>query len=183
MLRTDTLPITSSTVTIRPLATRDAAAYAAGSQDAAVRQFAHLPEPEYTTDSVRAMVSDAVEPGIARGDLAILAIADAVTDEFAGSLVVFDVRPEQAEVGFWLHPAHRGRGFALAALAAATDFAQKSGLTRLLAATTVTNAASQRTLEAAGFARGETEFDTTPSGETVELVHYALEVRPDPSPA
>ncbi|MGO3320212.1 MAG: GNAT family N-acetyltransferase [Microbacterium gubbeenense] len=94
----------------------EAAAYAAGTDDPAVQRYGHLPEPTYTPTSVKTLIDGEVRAGLERGDLAVLAIAKAETNEFVGSLVIFDVSGDQAEVGFWVHPDHRGGGVGTAAL-------------------------------------------------------------------
>lgn len=161
---------------LRPLEVGDAAAFAEGADDAAVRRHAHLPEPDYTPDSVRAMVEREVHPGLTRGDLAVLTIAEVATDAFAGSLVLFGVGARAAEVGFWLHPGHRGRQLSAAALRLAHQFAAGSGLVRLRARTVPENAASHRVLESVGFTLRHRAEETAPSGERVELCSYELMV-------
>ncbi|NLT26309.1 MAG: GNAT family N-acetyltransferase, partial [Microbacteriaceae bacterium] len=156
----------------RRLAHGDAAAYAAGTEDPAVRAYAHLPAPRYTTGSVIEMIDGAVRLGLERGDLAVLALADPATDEFAGSLVLFDATDSRAEVGFWVHPDSRGRGLSGAGLELAARFARLSGLDRLTARTVVDNAGSRRVLETAGFAPTQRARGTTPSGAEAELLHY-----------
>ncbi|WP_440312198.1 GNAT family N-acetyltransferase [Leucobacter chromiireducens] len=182
MLNSRFLPVEAGTTRLRPLDASDAATYAEGTADPTVRQFAHLPEPEYTSASVRAMIAATVMPALIRGDLAVLTIADATSDAFAGSLVLFDVSAESAEVGFWLHPRHRGQGHAQRALTAARQFATASGLHTLTAQTARDNAASQRTLENAGFVRAATTTGRTPAGAEIELVQYGLELCPDERP-
>src|SRR5699024_1059597 len=160
-------------VRLRPLAVTDATSYAAGAGDDAVREFGHLPESDHTPESVRAMITRDVDPGLARGDLAILTIARAGSDVFAGSLVVFDVTDGAAEVGFWIHPDHRGHGLSTAALELAATFARRSGLHTLTARTLPHNTASRRALEAAGFTAGGRDIGTAPSGQRAELVGFA----------
>ncbi|MGW5412448.1 GNAT family N-acetyltransferase [Actinomadura geliboluensis] len=172
MLDAALLPLQNDRVRLRPLRSDDAAAFAEGTGDPAVRQYGHLPEAEYTPESVRAMIRRDARPGLERGDLAVLAIADATTDEFAGSLVVFDVRDRQAEVGFWVHPQHRGSGVTNAALDLSVSFAHDSGLRELTARTSPENVASQRVLASAGFTLQGRGKGTAPSGEHVELLHY-----------
>lgn len=165
---------------LRAMHTADAGAYAEGSADVSVRRYAHLPEPEYTEASVTALIDGAISEGLHDGDLAVLAIGDPYTGEFAGSLVLFDPTDESVEVGFWVHPDHRGKGLAGAALSLAVEFAQRTGLTRLTARTVPENLASQRILERAGFARGAEIDDAAPSGEAVVLVHYSCEFVSNP---
>src|SRR5690606_39721764 len=76
------LPRSSRCVTLRPLEHRDATAYAAGAADPDVRRLAHLPEPEYTPGRVRELIDTTVEEGLSSGTLAVLALADAATDDF-----------------------------------------------------------------------------------------------------
>ncbi|MCV7503801.1 GNAT family N-acetyltransferase [Micrococcus luteus] len=110
MLDATTLSITFEDTRLRPLSELDAEAYASGTRDESVRRFGHLPEPDYTPESVRRMIRDEVAEGLSTGTLAVLALADAATDRFVGSLVLFDVSSEAAEVGFWIHPDARGAG-------------------------------------------------------------------------
>lgn len=172
MLTTSLLPLTSGTTRLRPLAEADAPAFAEGTHDAAVRRYAHLPATSYTPASVTEMVRDDATPGLRRGDLAVLAIADTATDDFCGSLVIFDVTDADAEVGFWLHPDHRGSGRTAVALDLACDLARRSGLSRLTARTVPDNAASQRILDRAGFTPDGRVTEPAPSGDRVELLRY-----------
>lgn len=169
------LPVQDDGVRLRRLHSDDASAYAEGARDAAVRRYGHLPEPEYTPESVRAMIARDVDPGLEGGHLAVLAIADAASDAFMGSLVLFEVTERSAEVGFWVHPTHRGQGITAAAIGLAARFALGSGLHELTARTLPENAASQRVLEASGFAPTAVATGTTPSGQHVELLHYVRE--------
>jgi RimJ/RimL family protein N-acetyltransferase len=176
MLRSDLLPLASDRARLRPMRAEDAVAYAEGTDDPEVRTHAHLPAPHYTPASVRAMITQDAEPGLARGDLAVLTIADPGTDVFAGSLVLFDVAEDEAEVGFWMHPAHRGRGLARAALDLAAALAAGSGLRRLRARTVPENTASRALLVRAGFAEEVRVRGTAPSGKDVELLTLEREL-------
>lgn len=118
------------------------------------------------------MIDGDVRAGLERGDLAVLAIADAETDEFAGSLVIFDVSEDQGEVGFWVHPDHRGGGIGSAALGLAAQYAHRTGLARLTARTATDNTASQRVLARAGFVETGRAVGTAPSGHELTLIHY-----------
>lgn len=90
------------------------------------------------------MIDGVISEGLDDGELAVLTIAEAQTDRFIGSLVVFDVTSETAEVGFWLHPDARGAGPTGAELALAAQFAGESGLNLLTARTVIDNVPSQR---------------------------------------
>lgn len=179
MLVASHLPLTHDGVRLRPLAHRDATAYAEGTEDGAVRTYAHLPAPQYTPASVAEMIDGAVREGLERGDLAVLAIAHATTDDFTGSAVLFDVTGEAAEVGFWMHPAWRGGGRASAGLHLAALLAGRSGLSSLTARTVTDNHASQHVLTRAGFAQTHRGLGTTPAGHTAELLHYERRLATD----
>ena len=178
MLDATTLPITLENTRLRPLTELDADAYAAGTKDEAVRRFGHLPESDYTPESVRRMIRDEVAEGLSSGTLAVLALVDAETDRFVGSLVLFDVSSEAAEVGFWIHPDARGAGHARRGLELASRFARNSGLRTLTARTLPENKASQRCLTNAGFREVERAVGTTPAGQCEELFHYRRDLKP-----
>ena len=110
------LPSAEGDVLVRRLTYADAEPFAAGTEDAAVREFAHLPLPEYTPRVVRDQIDGVIADGLADGSLAVLAIADASSNQFLGSIVLFDIHDGRAEVGFWLTPQARGRGAARNAL-------------------------------------------------------------------
>lgn len=171
------LPRSRDSVTLRELAHRDASAYATGTTDPDVRRFGHLPEPQYTAERVRQLIDAEIAAGLAAGTLAVLAIADRGTDAFLGSLVLFDVTVETAEIGFWLAPDGRGRGAATMGLELGKDLARGCGLATLRARTAVGNVASRRILQSAGFRpREEPAVGTAPSGEVVELQEYTVEL-------
>lgn len=168
--------ITDDTVTVRPLADRDAEAFAAGSRDPEVRRFAHLPLSEYTPEIVRDQIRGVIADGVASGQLAVLAIADASDDRFLGSITLFDVDPHEAtaEVGFWLTPQARGLGAAGRAVALLSGWAREHlGVRWLLGRTDVENEASQDVLERCGFEPvGEPEQHQAPSGAMITSLTY-----------
>ncbi|AHD20157.1 acetyltransferase [Rhodococcus pyridinivorans SB3094] len=176
MLNTRLLPLRNDRAQLRAMIGDDAAAYAAGTADPLVRRYAHLPEPAYTEASVAALIDGEIRHGLERGDLAVLTIVDPETDRFAGSLVLFDIVDEEAEVGFWLHPHGRGKGLAADALELAAELARRSGLLRLTARTLPENEASQRVLERCGYIRGDRTRTVTPSGAEALAVHYSRDL-------
>lgn len=173
MLDQTLLPLTTARVCLRPLRHDDAVAYAEGTDDSLVREFAHLPAAQYTPESVRMMIEELTDPALERGDLAVLTIADPVADTFSGSLVLFDVTAHSAEVGFWIHPASRGTGLGAAALELAAELAGRSGLTLLTARTLPENTASRSVLAHAAFTAGNRTTSTAPSGRQAELITYS----------
>lgn len=136
-----------------------------------MQKYGHLPEPEYTPETVARLADDVVPRGLLAGDLAVLSIVDDA-DTFLGSLVLFDVTDRTAEVGFWLHPDSRGLGHSAAALELAARLGVSSGLSELTARTATSNLSSQRCLERSGFQQTGINVDRTPSGEHIELAHY-----------
>lgn len=169
----DALPCVEGDIRVRRLEHRDAEAFAEGSTDAAVRRYGHLPLSEYTPEIVREQIDGVIAHGLARGTLAVLAIADARTDEFLGSIVLFDIRADRGEIGFWLAPWARGRGAARSALRACARIAAVLGLSALEARTVTENDASRRVLEKAGFTRvGEPRETVTPSGAVLTALFF-----------
>ncbi|WP_187352103.1 GNAT family N-acetyltransferase [Allosaccharopolyspora coralli] len=167
------LPVTQAGVKIRPLTHSDAAAYANGSHDTDVRRFAHLPEPHYTPALVSEQIDSIITPGLIAGNLAVLAIADNSSDQFLGSVVLFDIADNRAEIGFWLAAAARGRGAAHQAVECVAELGTRMGLRELHARTVNDNTTSVRTLTNADFApHGNAEIGTAPSGEQALLQHY-----------
>lgn len=73
------------------------------------------------------MIKRDANPRLKRSDLGLLGIAEAKTDAFAGSLVIFNVCENSAEVEFRIHPDCRGRGAVSCALELAARCVQPSG--------------------------------------------------------
>lgn len=172
MLDASLLPLENQNVRLRAIESDDAIAFAEGAADPVVRKYGHLPESEYTPTSVKKMIVREAVPGLTRGDLGVLAIADSFTDAFAGSLVIFNITELLGEVGFWIHPAYRGSGLSIAALNLAVRFARESGLQELTARTVPENSASQRALARAGFIFRSRGVGVAPSGNTSEFLSY-----------
>src|SRR5690606_9056371 len=171
------LPITDRVVTIRAMSDTDAEAYAAGTNDTLVKRFAHLPLDKYTPQIVRDMIRGAIADGLRDGTLAVLTISSATSDSFLGSLVIFDVKPDDAEVGYWVAPEHRGRKVSGRALTLSMEMARRLGLKRLRARTVQENPASERVLLKAGFEQvGEARPEIVPSGKTEMSVNYLAEL-------
>ncbi|WP_461146120.1 GNAT family N-acetyltransferase, partial [Salinifilum aidingensis] len=125
--------------------------------------------PSLVTEQIDSIIT----PGLIAGSLAVLAIADNTSDEFLGSVVLFDIAEDRAEIGFWLAATARGRGAAQQAVECAVELGTRMGLRELYARTVDDNTASVRTLTSAGFApRGNAETGTAPSGEQALLQHY-----------
>ncbi|MGV0793316.1 GNAT family N-acetyltransferase [Mycolicibacterium sp. XJ1819] len=173
----DRLPLIEGDVTVRRLRHRDAEAFAAGTKDSAVRRYAHLPISEYSAAIVREQIDGIIAQGLEDDSLAVLAIADAPSDMFLGSIVLFDFAQAGAEVGFWLSSHGRGRGAARKALSAVTRLAGEAGLTHLTARTAPENHGSRRVLESVGFTQVDGPHQAvTPSGQVAALLGFERSV-------
>ena len=115
------LPITSwaeSTVLesdrlrLRPFTEADIPRIVEACSDQVSRHFlAGLPHP-YTPAIARSYLADCVWQA-AIGAKATWAVADRQTDELLGNIAVMDmlgINPTSGEIGYWTHPAARGRG-------------------------------------------------------------------------
>ncbi|RNI23193.1 GNAT family N-acetyltransferase [Flexivirga caeni] len=112
-------------------------------------------------------------------------IADAATDAALGSVSIFNIGEgtiSQAEVGYWLLPAGRGRGALSEALEAVVLQAFSApeegglGLTRLYAETDLDNIASQTALRRAGFRQWGTDRQayTAADGRITDGAYFEL---------
>jgi [ribosomal protein S5]-alanine N-acetyltransferase len=110
----------------------------------------------------------------ARGDRFDWTIADLATDEFIGQIQLFDfggLDETAAEIGYSVHPAHRGKGVITEALGMLTEWAFRTkesgglGLRRLSLGTAGSNKASRHAAESAGFTHVATIPDSFTTGE------------------
>jgi RimJ/RimL family protein N-acetyltransferase len=115
-----------------------------------------MPRP-YTEPDARAYLVTAVEKP-ATGTGVGWAVADPVSDELLGSITLFDLKPgRDAEIGYWTHPAVRGRGVMTEACGLAVRHAFTPaedgglGLVRLGISAAEGNAASHRVITANSF--------------------------------
>jgi len=118
--------------------------------------------------------------GNATGESLTWTVADGATDELLGWLALFRIDRGEAEVGYWAHPAARGRGAIVEACRMAVRHAFIDtedgglGLHRLTAYAAVDNAASHRILERAGFAQVGVERSSTllPDGSYIDTLVF-----------
>ena len=112
---------------------------------------------DYTLDQARELVAAVAvdEPGVP-GEWFQLAIELGATGALVGDLAlhVDADEPRQAEVGFTLHPAHQGRGYATEALRGYLDWLFPTfHLHRVIAVTDARNGAAAALLQRVGFRR------------------------------
>jgi RimJ/RimL family protein N-acetyltransferase len=97
-------------------------------------------------------------------------VADRDTDEALGNIALFDFEADgSAQLGYWAHPKARGQGVLSQAARTVADWALAPeptgfGLRRLYLFAAVSNAASRRVAEEAGFTHVGTERQAAPVG-------------------
>ncbi|MCF0093176.1 GNAT family N-acetyltransferase [Micromonospora sp. MH99] len=139
-------------VRLRPFRAGDIADLVEGCADPLSQRFvSSMPSP-YTEIDAHWWV-EAGAPAVWAGGGAAYAIADPATDRLLGGAGLSNPVPgrSQAEIGYWLRQAARGRGVATAATRALSEHAFGTGTLRLELLTELENAASQRVALAAGF--------------------------------
>ncbi len=146
--------IQAGALTLRPLAPGDAPALHAAGQDEAIGRYTSLAWP-FTMAAANALIADATA-GWAAGAAARFAIVEegAAGEAFLGTASLLHIYPERgdAEVGYWLAAAGRGRGLARQAVGALCAWALGPfGLRRLHLLTDRENTASQRLALACDF--------------------------------
>lgn len=146
----------------------------------ALHQAAHDPDIGRWNPSVRALRDPAVAQAKAAewGDWSpgtdlIWAIKESTTGRLAGAVVVvgIDAFHSTGEVGYWLVPEFRGRGFATRAVGAASRYAFGAvGLARLAIIHAVDNSASCAVAERCGFPHEATLRSSGAVGDGTERV-------------
>jgi RimJ/RimL family protein N-acetyltransferase len=157
--------LSDGTVTVRPYRAADAEQLHEGAQDAEVVRFAGVPWATDTVQQLRERITERWPALAHEGRSLNVSIRDAQTDELLGHLVLFGMSSaaSRVEVGFWLRREARGRGAAGRAVELVCTWAFETlGLHRVQASAMVDNAASQRTLEKAGFVREGIPAGTSP---------------------
>lgn len=101
-------------------------------------------------------------------------VADRETDEALGNVALFDFEGDgSAQLGYWTHPKARGQGVLSEAARMVADWAlapapQGFGLRRLYLFAAVSNGASRRVADQAGFVHVGTERAAAPRGTDYE---------------
>jgi ribosomal-protein-alanine N-acetyltransferase len=169
--------LADSLVRLRPLKERDVAAYAAAFRDDAdlgrLQGLDRDPDEAWVRENVTRS-RDAAE----RGEAVELAICDAGTDDFVGSIMLLQIDRERGrcELGYWLIPQARGRGLIDAAIALALDWAfAELDLLRVEIATTVENTRSQAVARRHGFVREALQRERDiERGRRVDVIQFGL---------
>jgi RimJ/RimL family protein N-acetyltransferase len=147
------LVLTTERLTIRPFDDSDLDAIVVAGSDPLTQRWIPLPRP-YLVDHARGFVHDIAPAAQASGCGLIRAI------ECEGGLAgVIDFKSTdwvngETEIGYWTHPAFRGRGIMVEAVTAMAHYALvEMALQRVVVRVAPGNTASIRVAEKAGFTR------------------------------
>jgi RimJ/RimL family protein N-acetyltransferase len=117
-------------------------------------------------------------PSLAQvGRLLALAAVDAATGEVVGGATLHHLDSERkiVEIGYFVLPHARGRGFAKTIARLLAEHAFSLGIERVAAYVNVGNVASERVVERAGFTReGVVRSMPKPDGRRVDKTLYSL---------
>jgi len=144
--------LTGSSVLLRPLRETDVTRIVEACTDERTSYWlGRMPVP-YTAADAAAWLETTIE-GAAAGTKVTWALADPTTDVLLGAINIFDLTlGAEGEVGYWAHPAARGRGVMTEATGLVVRYAFETLELRIVrAVAAVDNAASRRVIEANGF--------------------------------
>lgn len=154
---------------LRPWADTDGPRLVEVANDERLRHF--IPGSPLPTDlaAVPAYLTR-VRLSVVTGQRLAWCVADPESDLALGNVALFDLDPASgtAELGFWAHPAARGRGVIGEAARTVADWALSAeglGLRRLHLQTAASNSASRRVAEQAGFTHVGTLRKSAPTGD------------------
>jgi RimJ/RimL family protein N-acetyltransferase len=143
-------------------------------QDPEMREAGNL--PDFTREQFEQMLPHL--PGLAEsGRLLPLIAIEAESADVLGGGTLHHLDAERAiiEIGYWLLPHARGRGFATRIARLLADHSFALGVQRVEAYVNVGNGPSDRVLERAGFTReGVVRSLPTPAGARVDKTLYSL---------
>ena len=146
--------LTDGVVALRPLDERDAAPFAEAFQDDPRLAAAVGAEEEPSEERLRERFAEDARTPPAGG--LQLAVADAATDAFLGTVILhsYNERHARIEVGFWLARQARGRGIGSRAVALAVSWAFATlGVARVEMTTLPDNAGALALAAGLGFTR------------------------------
>lgn len=150
--------LAGSAVRLRALRGADVPRIVEACSDARTAQWlGRMPLP-YTTAEAELWIESTIEKAAA-GNKLTWALADPGSDLLLGAINLFDLVPgAEAEVGYWAHPAARGRGAMTEACGLVVRHGfEELGLQIIRAAAAIDNAASRHVLEANRFMMSGTE--------------------------
>lgn len=145
--------LTRGAITLRPLRDSDAPNIAIAGDDPETQKWLPLPTP-YTLDDARRFIHDIAGATLMEGTGIVFAIEQ--DNMFVGCI---DVKRAEwlnrnCEIGYWIMPEHRGRGFMPLALDLLSRWVlQNQGFARVEVRVASQNYSSQRVAEKAGYIR------------------------------
>lgn len=152
------------------------AVFAGIANEGTVRMLASAPWP-YTQQDARDHCSRAPRPGELRFAITVPGLPGAPLVGQVG------IGPREgaldAELGYWIARAHRGRGYASEAVAGVLEIARAIGMKRIVAGHFLDNPASGAVLRKCGFSQtGEVRPETSAGrgGELALVRRYALDL-------
>jgi RimJ/RimL family protein N-acetyltransferase len=146
--------VTDGVVRLEPLSAEHADAMDALARDEGVARFTRIPEP--VPEGFGARWVNGYVQGRADGTRHGFAVVDAETGDYLGfvALVRFDAEREEAEAGYMVSSAARGRGVATRALRLLTDWAfAELPVERIELLIDVANPASEVVAQRCGYTR------------------------------
>lgn len=173
----DSPVIKGPTVRLRPFTFKDEPAIVETCNDPTSRLWlAGLPSP-YTQATARDYLHTCIWLA-ATGNKATWAVADPVTDQLLGNIAIMGLDgldPASGEIGYWAHPAARGRGVMTEATRLVVDHAFRTmGLRRLSLMAATSNRPSNRVAQSSGFRLVgiETQADPLGNGSFADMNIY-----------
>ncbi|HEY3559805.1 MAG TPA: GNAT family N-acetyltransferase [Kribbella sp.] len=181
-----TVPVLEGTgIRLRPLRESDAQRVMEACSDERTQHWlSGMPSP-YGLDDAKGFISSRVDAA-ASGEAVAWAIADAVTDELLGNVSIFGLNGRmdrtRGEIGYWMHPAARGRKVMTAAVQLVIGHAftpiEDGGLgrRRLIVRCADVNTASAHVAELNGFTKvgDERRADPRRDGSYDNMLTYDL---------
>jgi RimJ/RimL family protein N-acetyltransferase len=168
--------LTDGVVVLRPLGPADGDSLRTLYGVADVQASSHRSEP--MDPATIARICAYAQANWLAGIRAHLVVGNAPTGDFAGEIGLFNLSPVgEGMIGYAVHPAWRGRGYATRAVRLLSAWALgPAGLARLVAGTDPANSVSQRVLSGAGFTREGYQRGHLPAagGGRADVVSYAL---------
>jgi RimJ/RimL family protein N-acetyltransferase len=177
--------ISGPTIGLRPMADADALRVVEACSDPRTLEWlSRMPEPYGVHDALEYI--DRQRVGSASGHVVQWAVVDSTTDELLGAVSIPRMQGDEGEIGYWMHPAARGRGVMTEAVGLVVRHAFLDpedgglGMRRLLIKAATRNHASQHVARSNGFTQYGVERQAEPmrDGTYADLAVFDL-LRPE----
>lgn len=151
MIDADRRPNRDGTVRLRPWELADAPAVTDALADPEIQRWTPLPRLR-SAQEAREWITTRIDQA-ATDQHEHFAVQAELPYELAGGVNIFFHEPRRAELGYFIVPAARRRGFASRAVRVAAGWAHRNGVERVEALIDAENLASLSVVENAGFCR------------------------------